>query len=69
MARYLPAHQDRYFVALNNAFAGTYKLRFDEEAPDSNSDAVEAAVERRLADMHRRAEPQLRKLRPKKRGR
>ena len=68
MTRYLPAHQDHYFVALNNAFAGTYKLRF-EEAPEPNSDAAEADFERRMADMHRKAEPLLRAIQPrKKRG-
>jgi DTW domain-containing protein YfiP len=67
MAHWLPYHQDRYFVALNNAMAGTYRLRFEEDA-EPNTDAAEAAFERRMAEMHRKAEPMLRAIQPRKRG-
>ena len=63
MTRYLPAHQDHYFISFNHAMAGTYETRF-QEAPKPGSDAAEADFERRMAEMHRKAEPLLRKLRP-----
>jgi hypothetical protein len=72
LTHWLPYHRDRYFENLAAAVHGAYHPQFSDDgkpASEPSSAVAEADFERRMADMHRKAEPLLRKLRPNKRGR
>ena len=56
MARHLPAHRDTYFLCLQAAMCGAYH-------PQGVAADPEDEFERQMAELHRKAEPMLRKLR------
>jgi hypothetical protein len=55
LARHLPAHRDTYFLSLQAAMHGCYQPQGVAAEPDDE-------FERQMAELHRKAEPMLRKL-------
>ena len=58
LSRWLPYHQDQYFLALNNTVWGSYKNRYkppEDEAPAEDPDAIKARALAALADFGRRS--------------
>lgn len=55
MAYWLPRHQDDYFIAINNAYAGTYQRRFKHRPGSSESpETVKARANAEMDDFSRR---------------
>jgi len=56
LAKWLPYHQDQYFLLLNNTIWGSYKPRFEPDIPDTEDpDAEKARALSALADFGRRS--------------
>lgn len=71
MARWLPYHQDRFFLSMQAALHGRYEPQFTPPDSDTHRDSgrIRAAANRALDAFSSRADAAIQAYKQKKRGR